>query len=329
MGQVKERNYHFDNIKALLIFLVVLGHMLSQFDTAGATGLLYKIIFSFHMPAFIFVSGYFAKYNPKGVWAKLVPLYLFCQCIHIVFNYVVGCMDAGQLQPFHIQFFTPQWTLWYLFALIVYQLMIPIFDTPVKKRRIVYLIVAMLLGLAIGLNHGGNFMAISRVFHFLPLFLLGYYEKDGQLLLTFFKRKKQVLSRVITACAAVALLVWFALQYKQFNARWFFGTESYGDKGFTWYICLMTWGVALVWIIILLVWIPEKKLPLVETIGKNTLSVYILHGLAILVLKEIVLGEFIKGNFTVIIALSVVMTVCLSWNGFERFFRRIAIPYKK
>lgn len=59
----KKRDYYIDNIKAVFIFLVVLGHLL---DYLGEAGLPFAInlrsfIYFFHMPGFIFLSGYLAK----------------------------------------------------------------------------------------------------------------------------------------------------------------------------------------------------------------------------------------------------------------------------
>ena len=57
------RDYHIDNIKGVLIILVVCGHMLSylqDMNSAFATGVR-TFIYFFHMPGFIFMSGYLAK----------------------------------------------------------------------------------------------------------------------------------------------------------------------------------------------------------------------------------------------------------------------------
>ena len=62
-----------DNIRAILIFCVVTGHVISNFGETTGTDAVYKIIFSFHMPAFLFVSGYFARYNPKKLVCQPVP----------------------------------------------------------------------------------------------------------------------------------------------------------------------------------------------------------------------------------------------------------------
>lgn len=57
----------------MLIFLVVFGHMISTFADTPEVDVIYKIIFSFHMPAFIFVSGYFAKVEPKKILSRMGP----------------------------------------------------------------------------------------------------------------------------------------------------------------------------------------------------------------------------------------------------------------
>ena len=59
----EERIYYWDNLKCLLIFLVVVGHFLIPVyhDSGRSIEAVYFFIYLFHMPAFIFVSGFFAK----------------------------------------------------------------------------------------------------------------------------------------------------------------------------------------------------------------------------------------------------------------------------
>ena len=52
-----ERNYRIDNIRFILIFLVVFGHLLGIM-TGSKADLLYRFIYSFHMPVFIFITGH-------------------------------------------------------------------------------------------------------------------------------------------------------------------------------------------------------------------------------------------------------------------------------
>ncbi|MFZ7944441.1 acyltransferase family protein, partial [Neobacillus sp. 19] len=68
MAVTSKRSKYFDNAKFILIFLVVFGHLISPLkERDRILFTLYTVIFLFHMPAFIFISGYFAKgFRKKG-----------------------------------------------------------------------------------------------------------------------------------------------------------------------------------------------------------------------------------------------------------------------
>ena len=57
------RDHHIDNIKGILILLVVCGHLLSTLQDMNSTFAIgvRTFIYFFHMPGFIFMSGYLAK----------------------------------------------------------------------------------------------------------------------------------------------------------------------------------------------------------------------------------------------------------------------------
>lgn len=87
MTSLKERDYFFDNARAILILLVVFGHMLQPY-TSGDKYLsaLYLVIYSFHMPTFLFISGYFAKnidkpYYLEKISKRLIVPYMIFFCI--------------------------------------------------------------------------------------------------------------------------------------------------------------------------------------------------------------------------------------------------------
>ncbi len=82
------RDSYFDNAKFLLIFLVVFGHIIrSYIHDNDALLHIYKFIYTFHMPAFILISGYFAKgfnrhgYVKKIAWKLIVPYLIFQESI--------------------------------------------------------------------------------------------------------------------------------------------------------------------------------------------------------------------------------------------------------
>jgi fucose 4-O-acetylase-like acetyltransferase len=102
------RDYYIDNIKGVFIFLVVFGHLLDFLEEAGipfAIGVR-TFIYFFHMPGFIFLSGYLAKSfaTKKFKGEKLLSyawLYLLfkdsIELVHFVFERPYFQQEKGQL----------------------------------------------------------------------------------------------------------------------------------------------------------------------------------------------------------------------------------------
>ena len=67
-----QRSPYWDNFKGFLIILVVMGHCMWAYRDSHIAGYLVKLIYIFHMPAFIFVSGYLSRikkpFDFKGIW---------------------------------------------------------------------------------------------------------------------------------------------------------------------------------------------------------------------------------------------------------------------
>ena len=327
--QEKERDALFDNMKALLIFLVVLGHLIRDFGYDTELGnSLYKIIFSFHMPAFLFVSGYFAKYNPKRFFAKMIPLYVVFQCLHYLLDLVVILLHGGNISSIHFQMFTPRFTLWYLMALMAYQLLIPVIDTSDGRHRALIFTAAVAAGLLMGLNPDShNFMAMSRIVTFFPFFLLGYYEKDAQWIRNLRERCHRRMG-VVSVFLTAALIIGFCVLHNTISSGWFLATKSYGDHGFTWYIRLAVYGIALVWILILMMLIPGRKIPFLGQIGRNTLPVYLIHAIIVPALSSSsVVVSWLTGRMVMILILAAGMTWIFSRNVFQNLVNKIQLKF--
>ena len=129
-----KRNYKIDNIKLILIFLVVFGHLLECFSGNTTTANLYKIIYSFHIPAFIFVLGFFAKFNIKKI-LKYIFVYVIFQIFYCLFANV------------EIQFYRPYWLLWYLFVIPFYYLLIPIYNHKNTLLKFLLILLTIVISL--------------------------------------------------------------------------------------------------------------------------------------------------------------------------------------
>ena len=170
----KERDYFFDNVKAVLMFLVVLGHLLLPIHGESFLVVVKRLIYVFHMPLFVFVSGYFAKTfykNGRYNYRKLLYLgkaYLvFVVAIQLVYA-ISGYQAFSQ-----INLFSQSGAPWYLFAMIAWYLTI-----PAVHGRCPALVLGLSLVLALGagfFQEIGDFLCLSRIMVFGPFFYLGYY----------------------------------------------------------------------------------------------------------------------------------------------------------
>lgn len=70
---MKSRDLSFDFIKGILIILVVLGHAIQMvLQNSCWDNYLFHLIYSFHMPLFFFISGFFFKSCLKMKWKDMI-----------------------------------------------------------------------------------------------------------------------------------------------------------------------------------------------------------------------------------------------------------------
>lgn len=162
---LNKRDYLFDNLKSLLIFLVVFGHCIEKYIyDSNILKVLYFFIYTFHMPLFIFISGYFSKNIKKcsknALNNLLIPYILFS----ITWSIFIYTLEG----KFTFSLVTPSWTLWYLLSLFYWRISLKYL---VKIKYIIP--ISVLVSLYIG-TIGIREYSFSRTFAFLPFFLLGY-----------------------------------------------------------------------------------------------------------------------------------------------------------
>jgi fucose 4-O-acetylase-like acetyltransferase len=108
------RLFIWDNAKGVLIFLVVFGHFLLPYRSVSLVGKVFNLIYLFHMPAFVFVSGYLSRIvsdNRKSV-IKLCFAYLIFNSLMMVYSAIYEGITPSLLKPYY--------SYWYLLALIAY-----------------------------------------------------------------------------------------------------------------------------------------------------------------------------------------------------------------
>ena len=268
------RSPGFDNLRCFLIYCVVLGHVLEICPDFSRREFLYRVIYSFHMPVFLFLTGYFAKFNPNRILRQFFLPYMVFQTLYIAF--ANRHLDMTLVR----QYTTPYWILWYLLVCMYYQVLLPMYDTDDIRQQCVRVAATAVLALLIGRDkNAGYFASVSRFFTFQPWFLLGYYcRKHSDTLRTWYFKHRE---NWYLLCVPVICLSLLYLKLSDFPKDVLYGSYSYAAKDYTLTTRLICMAIAFGWIVFLygLAIDPLNRiLPLVTAMGRNVMSIFLLHG---------------------------------------------------
>lgn len=276
-GPVKQRDAFFDNAKYLAVVLVAMGHAWQPLTGGSrAAEALYTVVYAFHMPAFIIVSGYFSRsfdMRPdrlrRLVTGVAVPYVLF----EIAYSLFKRWGDDSPSHP--ISLLDPWYLTWFLVALFVWRLTTPLWKLarwPVPLA----LGIAVLASVSPGI---GDDLDLQRVLQFLPFFVVGLFLKPEHFRLVRHRRVR-VLSVPVFA-AALAVAYWAG---PRMNPAWFYHRDSAQELGAPWWagvvMTLALFGCSMVLTACFFAWVPGRR-TWFTALGAGTLYGYLLHGFLI------------------------------------------------
>lgn len=187
------RDPTFDNLKGLLIALVVAGHVLEKIPAGhgwawpegSAWKPVYCLIYLVHMPAFSFVSGYLSS-SRKTLFAharELLSLYVLGQLLWCGFLFVLSLVGGTRPGYQEVFLILPGIGLWYLLCLFIWRACTPLL-AACKFPRVALLGLAG-AGAAIGLVVSvGETFSLSRLIAFAPFFAAGFWCRQEKWRLT-------------------------------------------------------------------------------------------------------------------------------------------------
>ncbi len=282
MKAVRERDYLFDNYKVLLMFLVVTGHFIGpSADDNALLAAIKWIIVSFHMPAFIFISGYFSKRDLplKSLIQKLAIPYLIYELMYyFLYTYVTH-------QPTELALLKPKFSLWYLMALFFWRII-----TPYVKKIPFHLPLSVIAGLLIGCSGmDNNFLSIPRILVFYPFFLMGIHFRP-EMLNKLRSRTGKLLSAAALALTGLFLLI--GPFTEKYSMKIFYGRYSYTELNqgmLEGILCRMVCYLTAFLITFALLALMSNRQNRFSYLGTRTMPVYLFHGL---------LYSYLKAEFT-------------------------------
>ncbi|WP_198394238.1 acyltransferase family protein [Brevibacterium yomogidense] len=320
------RDNRLDGAKGVLIVLVVLGHLLEGLDGEWEDGLVrltLTCIYAFHMPAFVFLAGVTAK--SKRLLERLLTfavLLVTFQCL-----YYLAELWAGD--PFAWSWTTPHWILWFLLGMIGWTLTVPLVERFPRTLAIVSVAVSISAGLAPFADYE---FSLSRMLVFWPFFVLG--RVAGPRLL---KRTTLLPTWTGVGLCAVALVPMLTLFIADISRGWLYGSKNFDYldtpalQGLLIRFCLI--AIALLAIFALAAVLPDARNAL-AVMGERSLSIYLLHGFAVIALAP-TLTELFDGGYGHAIQIGAVVLCACAALGIAHLLalrpvhRAVAVPAKR
>lgn len=285
----QSRSPYWDTLKGLLILLVILGHC----GTALSEGLL-SVIYSFHMPLFVLISGYFSK--KQQVISKqnkrLAIIFLFFNTIYILLDVATDNFSMTRL-------LIPSFALWYILSLIYWRCALSLIPEKWIEKPVYLIIGSVVFGLLAGFIPVGNEMSFQRTFSFWPFFIAGFYLRKYDTIKMVRMQNKWIFS--------IILLVLFLIVYQWFPP--FYANNPYNTIDDFWMRGFQIL-LASVMCFCILVIMPEK-LGTITIIGQYTLILYLLHPPLVKILKVISTKIGYNPDLLIALIITIITTILI------------------
>ena len=297
------RIYKFDSIKVWCMLLVVIVHTLNNSYGDVGQEMIRFFCLCYTMPMFTFISGYLSK--PDSSFRKNVTTLLY-PCI--LFTLVNDGIQLLVNQNYHFTLTTPGFAMWYIWALFIYRILLP-YLLKIPYVVILSFILTWIVGFIPQID---STFSLSRVFCFLPYFLLGYKVANDECL---YKYKELILTQFNKSGGVILLIsvfvIWWAIIYffpghtiaTGFNG----GFGSF--RGLILRIALQVTILVTGYLVLRI--FPNKELWFTKY-GTRTMNVYLLHAIIVLPFAFQVFPPFAEANWWLRILMIIVpTTLCI------------------
>lgn len=260
----------YDNVKFILMILVVIGHFTEEVVTKN---LLFRstflFIYGFHMPLFFFISGQF--FNTKRMTQKIVYYISLSFLLEILLS-LCYLITKGKAS---FSLLSVSGVPWFLFALAAFTLITYLLR---GQNKTFLLAAGIILACFTGYDTSvGNYLCLSRIIVFYPFFLAGTMVSADTIL-----RLKG--KRLLVIPAVLILAVWFYFCF--FNLEpvnpllhLFTGKNPFSDKVVAYgsLARLLCYAISALTSAALVILIPNCEIPVITKMGTRTLDVYFWH----------------------------------------------------
>ncbi len=281
----KPRIFKFDNVKLLLMTLIVVGSFAEEFtERSDMFRSWFIFVYSFQAPLYLFLSGLFQKQYQKGQRPSLhrVTGYLI---LGYVLKITIFLMRRWNGENVGLDMFGGATLEWYLFVIVMY--IVTMYLLKGVNKWIV-LGGSLILSVAAGFLPLGDEFYLMRYFVFLPFYAAGYYLTPAKV--------RRFSHRTNVKLAGLAfMLVYFILCFRMRDSIYplrmlFTGRNPYAIvpiEGCTFYHRLLCIGISAILIVSVIACVPNRKMPVLTHMGRNTLGAFVWHYPLVLLLWHV------------------------------------------
>lgn len=329
-----QRDMRLDNVRGFLIILVVIGHFLlpvNSSETRLILGITYAI-YTFHMPCFVMLSGYYAKSIYKDGrfrWGKIVQMLWLYIVYETVVYFTEGLAD-GIIPPFP-HYLWESGAPWYLLALSIWYMTIPFFQRFRGKRSSIYISIGMFVAVSflkyvIQLD---CLLCMDRVLTFLPFFYTGFFCSQVHLDRYILSRYKRPVDIVALFCTLLILFgtkdLFFKFNLVVYGADYRRYASDYTQ--WLWLINMIWYAVAMCMSLFLIGNMLNRRMMILSKLGMNTLSIYFVHRPVRDILQAggfyDLIDPFNRVHVFLLILFSILLTILLSNGLISGLFNRL------
>ena len=274
-GPVTRRDPFFDNAKFFAILLVVGGHAIENLRDVRFAHALYLFVYTFHMPVFIVITGYFSRRftfsggKARKLITNLAVPYVVFETAYSTYHWAVGGAK------FQISLLDPYYLTWFLMALFAWRL-----STPVWQQIRFPVAVSVVISLLSGMSQLPTTLEMNRVFGLVPFYVLGLFLKPEHF--EFLKRRSVAVVGALTLLLGLAFTYLFADRHMAMEwVFWRSGNPTLHVTNLTGSAMRLGLLVAAGVLVAAFLSLVPRKQRWFTSLGSATLYAYLLHGFAV------------------------------------------------
>lgn len=319
------RDPWWDNARCVSATLIVILHTIgSVMERHESLQTFHVATWALRVPLFVVLAGVFSSAAPPDA-RRLRGIVQSIAIPAILFSLFFSLEMVALGSEFKLHLTQLPWTLWFLMSLIGWRLLLPLV-VLLRYPLTITTVVALAAGYV---DELGMAFSASRTLVYLPLFLIGW--RIGQGALRDFFAARWTLPAAVAGLATAAVVGWFGNDHVK--GRWlsmrhaYTSTDPLGLYG-AWVIRLLVFAGAIALVLCLLRVVPRRRIPYVSALGAGGFTIYLLHPLVILPLRET--GWIERANTPAelagLVVCAVILTGVLGSSPVRRLVRPLTRP---